>query len=316
VRGAAEDEGDTWTGSPLRRSLARGLLVGLAVAGGATVLVDIGSYEVAVFGFFLGALAGPVGLVELLPERRKTLLREGTVGAVAPLVVFLGIFLALCQGAYTARILLDQDFVTAWGAVRHMAHELSGFLREPVCLAFCALPALVAGALVVARRRGLSVVAQLALVLALTELVCLPAMVFVLDAAKDKCLAYLLLLVPLAEWRADALEARVFGSQFQGFCRDLHSEAVDHLVGYIAPATLRTIAHDQLISSRTLDRGSPTPGHLGADFGRFGIEFWPALIARAPSRNEWRRRMLDELAVWRNAIAHQVHSAGPPRAEE
>lgn len=55
---------------------------------------------------------------------------------------------------------------------------------------------------------------------------------------------------------------------------------------------------------RTLDRGNPTPGNLGTDFNRLGIRFWPEVLV-VDTRNAGRRQALEELAVWRNAIAHQ-----------
>jgi hypothetical protein len=55
--------------------------------------------------------------------------------------------------------------------------------------------------------------------------------------------------------------------------------------------------------ARKLDSGNPNPGNLGSDFARFGLQLWPVL--RALSRHTAaRQRALDELNLWRNAIAH------------
>ena len=51
-------------------------------------------------------------------------------------------------------------------------------------------------------------------------------------------------------------------------------------------------------------KGNPNPGNLGADFGRFGLNFWKAVQADDPG-NDRRQRLLDDLNEWRNAIAHQ-----------
>jgi hypothetical protein len=53
-----------------------------------------------------------------------------------------------------------------------------------------------------------------------------------------------------------------------------------------------------------LNAGNPNPGNLGSDFQRVGLDLWPALRA-LDLRNEARRRALEHLNAWRNAIAHQ-----------
>jgi len=52
-----------------------------------------------------------------------------------------------------------------------------------------------------------------------------------------------------------------------------------------------------------LDRGNPTPGNLGADFNRLGLDFWME-VNRISRRNKNRQKYLNELNDWRNAIAH------------
>jgi hypothetical protein len=95
-------------------------------------------------------------------------------------------------------------------------------------------------------------------------------------------------------------------SQFQGFCRDLHTECADHLAN-AAGASFQPILHRLLIEHRKLDAGNPNPGNIGADFGRFGLEFWPR-VSRLDKRNSSRQRHLERLNDWRNAIAHQSFS--------
>jgi hypothetical protein len=34
------------------------------------------------------------------------------------------------------------------------------------------------------------------------------------------------------------------------------------------------IVHSELTRERKLDRGNPTPGNIGTDFGRLGMTFW------------------------------------------
>jgi hypothetical protein len=99
--------------------------------------------------------------------------------------------------------------------------------------------------------------------------------------------------------------AVLLASHFQGFCRDLHTECVRHLLGVLAPIpTLWGIVEAEFLRTRLLDRGNAQPGSLGLDFGRLGIDFWTEVNAYAP-RNAARRDLLDLLNHWRNAIAHQ-----------
>ncbi len=93
-------------------------------------------------------------------------------------------------------------------------------------------------------------------------------------------------------------------AQFQKFCRDLHSEAAAFLVGDTRPESFRPALLKLLTDNRKLDRGNPNPGNIGADFGRFGLDFWAAVRA-LDRRNERRQDGLEQLNVWRNAIAHQ-----------
>jgi hypothetical protein len=99
--------------------------------------------------------------------------------------------------------------------------------------------------------------------------------------------------------------AVMLASQFQGFCRGLHTECVDQLVRAIAPpAHLRPLVMAEFTRGRQLDRGNAQPGSLGSDFSRFGINFWVE-VDNHDRRNRTRRLSLERLNDWRNAIAHQ-----------
>ena len=108
--------------------------------------------------------------------------------------------------------------------------------------------------------------------------------------------------------------AALLSGHFQGFCRDLHSECIDHIVAIIPPQ-LQVFLRAELIWNRSLGRGNPHPGAIGSDFNRLGIDFWTEVYA-LDARNERRRESLQELIDWRNAIAHQdfdpVAPGGPP----
>ena len=98
--------------------------------------------------------------------------------------------------------------------------------------------------------------------------------------------------------------AVLLSSQFQGFCRDLHSESVAHLSRTATTALLQGILLVEFVQNRKLDTGNPNPGNIGADFNRFGLVFWDDLKAH-DARNTTRRIRLDKLNDWRNAISHQ-----------
>jgi RiboL-PSP-HEPN len=94
-------------------------------------------------------------------------------------------------------------------------------------------------------------------------------------------------------------------SQFQGFCRDLHTESVTVLVDFINPPALVTqIIRNRFVDGRQLESKNAQPSSLGADFGWFGVEFWRdvnvILADNKAAQNE-----LGILNDWRNAIAHQ-----------
>jgi hypothetical protein len=102
--------------------------------------------------------------------------------------------------------------------------------------------------------------------------------------------------------------AVLLASQFQEFCRDLHSECVDHLAAGIPPP-LGPVVRTEFTWGRQLDRGNAQSASIGADFGRLGIHFWAEVRAVNP-RNAERRALLDDLNVWRNAIVHRSFDPG------
>ena len=108
--------------------------------------------------------------------------------------------------------------------------------------------------------------------------------------------------------------AALLSSQFQGFCRDLRSECVDHIVAIVPPQLQATLLAE-FIWNRSLDKGNPHPGAIGSDFKRLGVDFWTEVDV-LNAKNERRRELLQELVDWRNAIAHQdfdlVAPAGNP----
>jgi hypothetical protein len=98
--------------------------------------------------------------------------------------------------------------------------------------------------------------------------------------------------------------AVLLASQFQGFCRDLHSESAAYLIDILEPPSMRPIVRAEFTRERKLDRGNANPGSLGQDFGRLGIDFWDE-VKKLSARNSARNQALEMLNSWRNAIAHQ-----------
>jgi hypothetical protein len=96
----------------------------------------------------------------------------------------------------------------------------------------------------------------------------------------------------------------LLASQFQAFCRDLHSECVVCLVDCIEPASMKPLVKAELTRDRKLDKGNANSGTLGSDFGRLGVDFIEE-VKRFHAQNSARKERLDVLNQWRNAIAHQ-----------
>src|SRR5947208_15923770 len=54
--------------------------------------------------------------------------------------------------------------------------------------------------------------------------------------------------------------AVLLSSEFQGFCRELHSECADSLVIAITPVNVQSVLRSQCAFGRKLDPGNPNPG--------------------------------------------------------
>lgn len=99
----------------------------------------------------------------------------------------------------------------------------------------------------------------------------------------------------------------LLSSWFQRFCRDLHSECVEHLVGSFVEPGGRIIVRRRFEDGRKLDTGNPNPGNIGSDFDRLGVKLWPAVRSVHPA-SEARQQALMRMNQWRNAVAHQDFS--------
>ncbi len=99
--------------------------------------------------------------------------------------------------------------------------------------------------------------------------------------------------------------AVLLSSEFQGFCRQLHSECADRLVDSIGPGGLRSLLRSQCVYGRKLDTGNPNPSNLGADFSRLVFDFW-SLVLALDTAHAARRHRLAMLNAWRNAVARRA----------
>jgi hypothetical protein len=96
----------------------------------------------------------------------------------------------------------------------------------------------------------------------------------------------------------------LLAAEWQGFCRDLHSEAADSIAAVARPAALQGPIRTSFTSLRRMDRGNANAAEFGTDFGRLGMAFWPSVEA-LHKLNSVRKRRLQQLYGWRNSIVHQ-----------
>lgn len=93
-------------------------------------------------------------------------------------------------------------------------------------------------------------------------------------------------------------------AHFQAYARSLHADAAQAVLDALGPPpSIAAMLDANLSFARQLDRRNAQPATLSADFRRLDIELWPAVEFADPA-NAARRRRLDELNAWRNAIAH------------
>jgi RiboL-PSP-HEPN len=85
-------------------------------------------------------------------------------------------------------------------------------------------------------------------------------------------------------------------------------------MAFISPPTLVWhLVEAGFTQGRQLDSKNAQPGSIGSDFGLLGIKFWQEVDNNHP-QNQKRRKSLEELNKWRNAIAHQNFSDVSPNA--
>jgi hypothetical protein len=96
----------------------------------------------------------------------------------------------------------------------------------------------------------------------------------------------------------------LLSAHFQGFCRDLYTEAAQIIAAKLR-LRLRVMIFEQFTAHRKLDRGNPTHDHLKEDFKCFGFK----LDLAVDPANALRLGHLSALNKWRNVAAHQGATA-------
>jgi len=93
-------------------------------------------------------------------------------------------------------------------------------------------------------------------------------------------------------------------AEFQGFARDLHDLGAQAVAASVDGPMLGVVQRS-LVLNRQLDRSNAQPSALGADFGRFGVDWWPELTKK-DARTTKRQQQLGLLNRARNAIVHSL----------
>lgn len=95
-------------------------------------------------------------------------------------------------------------------------------------------------------------------------------------------------------------------SEFQGFARDLHDEAVEFLVTSAATGNpaLDNVLRIAMTSERALGKNNAGDDTLDRDFKRIGLNLWSTINTQSPQQGPALRQKLKKLIEMRNAIAH------------
>lgn len=125
-----------------------------------------------------------------------------------------------------------------------------------------------------------------------------------LQEIDGQCAAAVALVPPNPLLSDESLRGYVvlLSAHFQGFCRDLYTNAAQLIVNRTRPS-LQAVVQSQFLAHLALEHGNPNLHNLGKDFDRFGFDLRPVLHANPP--NALRLQRLALLNAWRNVAAHQ-----------
>ncbi|HKI34059.1 MAG TPA: hypothetical protein VKA46_19560 [Gemmataceae bacterium] len=116
-----------------------------------------------------------------------------------------------------------------------------------------------------------------------------------------QCAASLAALAPNPQLIDENLRGYVLllSAHFQGFCRDLSTEAAQVIASKVR-RSLQPLIQSHFTAHRAIDRGNPTVENLRKDFERFGF----TLNLAADPANVPRLQHLAAMNTWRNVAAH------------
>jgi hypothetical protein len=107
-------------------------------------------------------------------------------------------------------------------------------------------------------------------------------------------------------------------AKFQAFCRDLHTEAVQHLVADL-PEHLKVITSIWLSRKRQLDRGSADADCIKSDFGQ--LLSVPSFWGSVQERERWSgevvslKKRLKRMHEFRHGVAHEDREKFPTKGK-
>lgn len=94
-------------------------------------------------------------------------------------------------------------------------------------------------------------------------------------------------------------------AHFQKYCRDLHTDATSSLMNTIGNRDVQQAFLFVMFQGRKLDVGNANSANITADFKRLGIARIFDDLEGLDRLNKKRKKRLDQLITWRNAIGHQ-----------
>jgi hypothetical protein len=102
----------------------------------------------------------------------------------------------------------------------------------------------------------------------------------------------------------------LLSAHFQGFCRDLYTEAAQ-IISRRVRLSLRNLIQEQFTENCALNHGNPNLANLKKDFSRFGFKLD---LSNADPANPLRLQHLSFLNEWRNVAAHhgRIPASGIP----
>lgn len=112
--------------------------------------------------------------------------------------------------------------------------------------------------------------------------------------------------LPRQQRQADMMIVVKLASEFQGFARDLHDQAVESLVTSASTgnSSLDNVLTIAMTTDRALSKNNAGDDTLAKDFRRIGLNLWSTINTQNSQQGQTLRTKLAKLITMRNAIAH------------